>query len=119
MSASLVSGPKLIRRKPFATSCGTPIAASTTLPFIAPDEQALPAETAIPARSNCTSSDALAAPGSETAPMVGMRGLLSPMITPPESFTPVRAGPEGGQAVHIKRAARPMPRRSASALGAS
>src|SRR6476469_2976527 len=52
VSASLVEGPKLMRRKPAATSCRTPIAARTSLFFIFPEEQALPAETAIPARSN-------------------------------------------------------------------
>src|SRR5262249_15604488 len=51
-SPSLVSGPKLTRMKPSAISCGTFIAASTWLAFILPEEQALPAETAIPARSN-------------------------------------------------------------------
>src|SRR5690348_17060964 len=70
-SASLVSGPKLMRRKLAATSGGTSIAARTWLAFMAPDEQALPAETAIPARSNWTRSDALAAPGIATAPIVG------------------------------------------------
>jgi hypothetical protein len=38
-----------------AISLGTPIAASTLLGFMLPDEQALPAETEIPARSSCTS----------------------------------------------------------------
>src|SRR5579864_4609120 len=88
-SAWLVWGPKLMRRYPPAISAGTPIASRTALLFIAPDEQALPAETAIPARSNWTSSDALAAPGSETAPIVAIRGLDSAMTTPPDFFTPV------------------------------
>ena len=57
-SASLVSGPKLMRRKPAATSSGTAIAASTWLALALPDEQALPADTAIPARSSWTSSAA-------------------------------------------------------------
>src|SRR6476661_3515101 len=74
ISASLVEGPKLMRRKPSATSCRTPIAARTSLFFIFPDEQALPAETAMPARSNCTSIEAFDAPGNEIAPIVGMRG---------------------------------------------
>src|SRR5205814_4320879 len=87
-SASTVCGPKLMRRKPLAISVGTAIAASTALCFIAPDEQALPAETAIPARSNCTSKEALAAPGSDTAPIVGIRGLDSPITTPPDCLTP-------------------------------
>src|SRR6185312_16939883 len=47
-STSVESGPKLRRRKPPAISAGTPIASSTSLFFILPDEQALPAETAIP-----------------------------------------------------------------------
>src|SRR3982751_1805246 len=51
-SPSLVCGPKLTRRKPDATSAATFIAASTWLAFILPEEQALPAETAIPARSS-------------------------------------------------------------------
>ena len=38
-----------------AISGGTPIAARTRLGFMLPDEQALPAETAMPARSNWTS----------------------------------------------------------------
>src|SRR5438309_4112342 len=88
-SDSLVSGPKLMGRYPAATSRGTPIAASTALPFIAPDEQALPAETAMPARSNCTSNDALDPPASEMAPMVGIRGLRSAIINPPACLTPV------------------------------
>src|SRR5881392_2396728 len=46
-SASLVWGPKLMRRNPAAISAGTPIASRTALFFIAPDEQALPADTAM------------------------------------------------------------------------
>ena len=90
-SASVVSGPKLMRRNPPAISGSTPIAASTALSFILPDEQALPAETAMPARSNWTSSEALDAPGSETAPIVGSRGLSSPITTPPAALRPRRA----------------------------
>ena len=52
-----------MRRKPLATSAASAIDASTALAFILPDEQALPAETAIPARSNWTSSDALGRAG--------------------------------------------------------
>src|SRR6185369_132956 len=63
ISASLVLGPKLTRITDAATSSGTPIAASTRLGFMLPDEQALPAETEMPARSSCTSWLALAAPG--------------------------------------------------------
>src|SRR4051794_414251 len=46
-SASLVFGPKLTRMKLPATSAGIFMAASVSLAFILPDEQALPAETAI------------------------------------------------------------------------
>ena len=46
-----------------ASSAGTPIAASTRLGFMLPDEQALPADTEMPARSSCTSWLALATPG--------------------------------------------------------
>ena len=71
-SASLVCGPKLMRRIAAGDIvAATPIAASTWLAFILPDEQALPADTAIPARSSWTSSAALDAPGSAIAPMVG------------------------------------------------
>src|SRR5258708_5930605 len=59
-SASLVSGPKLIRTKLPAMSGATSIAARTRLCFIAPADQALPDDTAIPARSSCTSKNALA-----------------------------------------------------------
>src|SRR5918993_1680633 len=62
-SSSLVSGPKLTRIAQLATSVGTPMASRTRLGFMLPDEQALPAEIAIPARSNCTSWLALATPG--------------------------------------------------------
>src|SRR4029453_18538710 len=87
-SSSLVSGPKLMQRNALEISGATPIAANTALSFILPDEQALPADTAMPARSNCTSNDALDAPGSATAPMVGRRGLSSAIITPPEAVMP-------------------------------
>ena len=50
---ALVDGPKLIRRKLDAISGSSCIALRTWLSFIAPLEQALPAETAIPARSSC------------------------------------------------------------------
>src|SRR5690242_2497566 len=62
-SASLVVGPKLTRMTDAAISSGTPIAASTRLGFMLPEEQALPADTEIPARSSCTSWLALAVPG--------------------------------------------------------
>ena len=39
------------------------MAASTRLGFMLPDEQALPADTEMPARSNCTSWLALGTPG--------------------------------------------------------
>src|SRR5690348_15858493 len=61
-SCSLVVGPKLTRITEPATSAGTPIAASTRLGFMLPDEQALPAETEMPARSSWTSWVALATP---------------------------------------------------------
>src|ERR1700754_646097 len=54
-SRSSVVGPKLTRMTEAAVSCGTPIAARTRLGFMLPDEQALPAETEIPARSSWTS----------------------------------------------------------------
>src|SRR5215218_5601421 len=62
-SSSLVSGPRLTRITQLATSVGTPIASRTRLGFMLPDEQALPAEIAIPARPKCTSWFALATPG--------------------------------------------------------
>ncbi len=40
-----------------------PMASSTRLGFMLPDEQALPADTAMPARSNWTNWLALATPG--------------------------------------------------------
>src|SRR6476646_5523069 len=76
-SASLVFGPKLTRMKPPAISAGTFIAARTSLDFILPDEQALPAETEIPARSSWTSSAAFDAPDSATEPIVAIRGASS------------------------------------------
>ena len=63
MSRSLVSGPKLTRMVEPASSAETPIAASTWLGFMLPDEQALPADTEIQARSSCTSWLVLAMPG--------------------------------------------------------
>ena len=56
-------GPKLTRMTVAAISVATPIASRTWLGFMLPDEQALPAETAIPARSNWTSWLALDRPG--------------------------------------------------------
>src|SRR5678816_3276429 len=50
MSASVVCGPKLTRITDDAISAGTPIASSTRLGFMLPEEQALPAETAMPVR---------------------------------------------------------------------
>src|SRR6187397_2119103 len=58
-SASLVHGPKLILRKLEAMAGSTCITFKTRLSFIAPLEQALPADTAMPARSNCTSNPLL------------------------------------------------------------
>src|SRR3954451_238718 len=87
-STSLVAGPKLMRRKPAVTSAGTSIASNTWLFFIFPEEHALPAETAKPARSNWTSSDALDAPGSDIDPIVGIRGEAFSTITPPPAATP-------------------------------
>src|SRR6185312_15065931 len=118
-SASLVEGPKLIRRNPAATLAGTPIAARTALPFIAPDEHALPAETAIPTRSNCTSSDALAAPGSETAPIVGTRELSSAMTTPPDPFTPASSRALSLASRSRSQGCATSAAANASALGAS
>src|SRR5207248_6495246 len=86
-SASLVRGPKLTRMNPPAISAGTFIAVSTSLAFILPDEQALPDDTAIAARSSCTSKDALDAPGSAIAPIVAILGASSATITPPHSRT--------------------------------
>jgi hypothetical protein len=52
-----------MRMKQLPTSAGRPIASRTRLGFMLPDEQALPADTAIPARSNWTSWLELATPG--------------------------------------------------------
>ena len=71
-----------------AISGGTFIALMTSLAFILPDEHALPADTAMPARSNCTSKDALDAPGSATAPIVAMRGDSSATTIAPDRLTP-------------------------------
>src|SRR5204863_8233013 len=62
-SRSLVCGPKLTRTTHSAISGATPMAARTRLCFMLPDEQALPAETEMPARSNWTSWLALGTPG--------------------------------------------------------
>src|SRR6185369_6098784 len=62
-AASRVDGPKLTRIVHEAMSSGTPIAERTRLGFMLPEEQALPAETEIPARSSWTSWLALATPG--------------------------------------------------------
>src|SRR6476646_6787826 len=63
MSASFVDGPKLTRMTEEATPSGTCIEAKTRLGFMLPEEQALPADTEMPARSSCTSCAALAMPG--------------------------------------------------------
>src|SRR3954452_9150255 len=52
MSSSLVDGPKLTRMTQEAISSGTPIAERARLGFMLPEEQALPAETEMPARSS-------------------------------------------------------------------
>src|SRR5690349_21626181 len=52
MSLLVLAGPKLTRMTVGAISAGTLIAASTRLGFMLPEEQALPADTAMPARSN-------------------------------------------------------------------
>ena len=70
-SASLVEGPKLTRMTHSASDGSTPIAASTRLAFMLPLEQALPAEIAIPARSNWTNWLALVTPGIAIAPIAG------------------------------------------------
>src|ERR687895_573352 len=46
-SASLVSGPKLTRMVEPTIAAGSPIASSTRLDFMLPEEQALPADAAI------------------------------------------------------------------------
>ncbi len=51
-SASVVDRPKLTRTTSREASTLQPIAPSTWLGFMLPDEQALPADTAIPAMSN-------------------------------------------------------------------
>src|SRR6185369_678905 len=51
-SWSRVAGPKLTRTTDTARASGTPIAPNTRLAFMLPDEQALPADTEMPARSN-------------------------------------------------------------------
>ena len=53
-----------------------------------PDEQALPALTAMPARSSWTSIAMLVAPGSAIAPIAGIRGDSSAITTPSAAFTP-------------------------------
>src|SRR5688572_17005838 len=63
MSASLVCGPKLTRITVDAISAGMPMASSARLGFMLPDEQALPADIAMPARSNWTNWLALTTPG--------------------------------------------------------
>ena len=55
--------PDFTRITDAATSSRTCIAPRTRLGFMLPDEQALPAETEMPARSSCTSWLALATPG--------------------------------------------------------
>src|SRR4051812_42291722 len=55
MSFSIVSGPKLTRITQAAISGAMFIAWSTRLAFMLPEEQALPAEIAMPARSKWTS----------------------------------------------------------------
>ena len=75
-SASLVSGPKLTRRKPTRNLGGHAHRRQHHgSPSCLPDEQALPAETAIPARSNWTSWLALRRPASRTRRSSAMRGL--------------------------------------------
>jgi hypothetical protein len=55
ISASLVDGPKLTRMTVLATSGLKPMAPRTRLGLMLPDEQALPADTEMPARSSWTS----------------------------------------------------------------
>src|SRR5579884_3144909 len=55
VSRSVVEGPKLTLITERTIPLGKPMAASTWLCFIDPDEQALPADTEMPARSSCTS----------------------------------------------------------------
>ena len=62
-SLSEVEGPKLTRMTVDAISSGMRIAVRTRLGFMLPDEQALPAETEMPARSSWTSWLALATSG--------------------------------------------------------
>src|SRR6476659_4873728 len=83
MSASLVDGPKLTRMTDDAISSGTAIAARTRLGFMLPDEQALPADTAMPARSSCTRWLELAMPGIGYARIVAIRVPFAAITTPP------------------------------------
>ena len=63
MSAWAVVAPKLTRTTSRAAAGSQPIAARTWLGLTLPDEQALPAETAIPARSKAISCAAAGTPG--------------------------------------------------------
>jgi hypothetical protein len=83
MSASVVLAPKLTLMVEAATSGAIPMAASTWLGFIDPDEQALPALTEMPARSSWTSWLAELTPGIATPPIVARRAAHSAMMTPP------------------------------------
>src|SRR5690242_10053702 len=62
-SASPVVRPKLTRTTSREAASAQPIAASTWLGFMLPDEQAEPAETEMPARSKRISCAAAAVPG--------------------------------------------------------
>ena len=71
-SAAVVVRPKLTRITSRAALSSQPIAASTWLGFMLPDEQALPAETAMPAMSNRISC---AAAGDAGHPVAADRGM--------------------------------------------
>src|SRR4028119_553370 len=73
---------------PRAASSLQPIAVRTWLVFWLPEEQALPAETAMPARSSCIIWAAPVTPGMRQAPIVAIRGEASATTSPPARRIP-------------------------------
>jgi len=85
ISAAVVAGPRLMRRVPRTRVSGRPMAWSTWLGSMAPEEQAEPVETATLARSSATSSPSAGTPRNPRLSVLGRRGASAPLRKNPGS----------------------------------
>src|SRR5436190_23190579 len=86
ISDSVVLGPRLTRTPARARCGGTPMAASTCDGWTLPEEQAAPADTATPSRSNAMTAVSAFIPGTANNVVLGSRSdSVAKMTTPGEA----------------------------------